>query len=212
MRPVRALILVLCCAAPASGQTVLTPRADLQSGIGWQNLSGQPTPGGAWMHGIVLADGAAGWYWTEHLRTQIDAGIGSHGRQVRTVPRTSTDRQAFDIVISRVQPVSFTVTQQYQFFHNAWFHPHLGAGIQVRRDRFEEQHEATVAFDEDRQQWVQLQPAFTDRFTRTRVAAAIDGGFKAYLSRRAFFVGDARFTVRRTLDGVLFRAGLGIDF
>lgn len=207
MRPWWALGFVLLAAIPVNAQSA-TPlgRGDLQAAVGWQNLRTEPTSyGDRWMNGIALVDGAAGWYWTDHLRTQLDAGIGTEGRYYGTTQVGGALPGAFDTVETLVRPVTFAVSQQYQFFRNAYFHPHLGAGLLVRRERVVERHQLYSPYEANRIQ------GYTTDFTRTRTAAVLDAGFKAYWSQRGFFVTDARLTLRSGIEGLLLRFGFGVD-
>ena len=181
--------------------------------MGWQNLRSEPSETrNDWINSIALADAAAGWYWTEHLRTQIDAGIGTAGRAYRIVEVPSGTRANYRSIQTEVRPLTFAVSQQYQFFHNAVFHPHLGAGVLIRTERRREQYSPLADFNPVTGQSVVIEPAHTALRSRTDVAALADVGFKAYLSQRAFFATDARFTIRRNVDGFLLRFGFGIDF
>lgn len=202
---------LLLAASAASAQPAIQPalpRADVQAAVGWQNLRSDPAgTSNNWVNSIAFADAAAGWYWTEHLRTQVDVGIGSTGKTYRTVEISSGSRPVYRFVRTDVRPATFAISQQYQFFHNAIFHPHVGGGVLVRSERL---HDDYVDYD-----FVTPgtpDPGHTEDRTRTRVAALADVGFKAYMSERAFFSSDARFTIRKSVDGVLFRFGFGIDF
>src|SRR5512138_50821 len=82
-RGMKALLLTaaaILLAGGASAQTpvpaVELPRADAHFVIGWQNLRrDQPQSSyNAWLNGIVYAGGGAGWYWTDHVKTQVDVG------------------------------------------------------------------------------------------------------------------------------------------
>ena len=155
---------------------------------------------------------SAGWYWTEHLRTQVDAGIGTTARATRFVDRSEGTRTAFQTIDTQVRPATFAISQQYQFFHNAVFHPHVGAGLLVRSERVHEAFSPVTRFDPGAGQSIVVEAGHIADRSRTNVAALVDAGFKAYISRRAFFVTDARFMFRDRVDGVLFRFGFGLDF
>ena len=55
-------------------------------------------------------------------------------------PRTSSRR---DDAASRAWPIA----QQYQFFRNQWFHPHVGGGVDIARETTTEEYEPVFVFD-----------------------------------------------------------------
>jgi hypothetical protein len=207
---------LLLAASTVGAQPAAAPplsRADVQAAVGWQNLRGEPTlTSNNWMNAIATFDAAAGWYWTEHLRTQVDAGFGSTGRQYRAEQVLDERTPAYALTDTQVTPGTFAVSQQYQFFHNAVFHPHVGAGVLIRREHIVERTDAVTVFDPVTRQSTVVQPAQLDERDRSQVRPFTDLGFKAYYTERAFFVTDARLTLGRRIDGVLFRFGFGVDF
>jgi hypothetical protein len=208
-----ALLLTASAAAAQPPTDLPLPRADVQAAVGWQNLRGESTlTSNNWMNSIATFDAAAGWYWTEHLRTQVDAGFGSTGRQYRAEQVLDDRTPAYALIDTRVTPNTFAVSQQYQFFHNAVFHPHIGAGLLVRREHVVQQTAPVSVFDPVTRQSTIVQPARLEERDRTQVRPFTDVGFKAYLTERAFFVTDTRLTIGRRVDGVLFRFGFGVDF
>jgi hypothetical protein len=209
------LAVIVACTAPGRAQdaTAQLPRGDVQSAVGWQNLRGNhSTYGNDWMNAIGAIDGAFGWYWTEHLRTQVDASTGSAGRQYNVEPLTINGNQAYVSSRTIVRPSSVGLTLQYQFFHNAVFHPHIGAGVLLRNERVTEEYESISYFDPVRRESVFVQQRHTEGpENRRRAVPVVDFGYKAYLSQRAFFVNDMRLSLRGGVEGVLFRFGFGID-
>lgn len=208
-----ALLLTASAAAAQPPADPALPRADVQAAIGWQNLRVDTgLSNNNWINAVALFDASAGWYWTEHLRTQVDAGIGTTARATRFVDRSVGTRTAFQTIDTQVRPATFAISQQYQFFHNAVFHPHVGAGLLVRSERVHEAFSPVTRFDPGAGQSIVVEAGHIADRSRTNVAALVDAGFKAYISRRAFFVTDARFMFRDRVDGVLFRFGFGLDF
>ena len=213
LAPIALLLTTASAAAAQPSAVAALPRADVQAAIGWQNLRADRTASfNNWINSIAFVDAGAGWYWTEHLRTQIDAGLGSSGRSTRFVDRSRESRSRFQEVDTDVRPRTFAVGQQYQFFHNALFHPHVGAGVLVRSEHVRDTFSPLTDVDPATGRTVIVEPGRTETRSRTRVVAFADAGFKAYVSRRAFFVSDARFAIRSRVDGVLLRFGFGVDF
>ena len=209
---------LLATGAAAAQEPARTPlnRGDVHFVIGWQNLhKEQPTQHyNDWLNGIFYGGGGAGWYWTDNLKTQVDFGAGTEARQYRYEP-ILVNGQTTSSSSSRlnVRQQSVAVAQQYQFFRNQWFHPHVGAGIDLARETTREEYDPVIVFDSVTRVSRQVTPARTEGpENRTIARPFAEAGFKAYLNRRAFFTGDSRLMFRKGLDEVLFRIGFGVDF
>ena len=202
-------------AAQEPSQAPLT-RADTHFVIGWQNLKKeQPTPQryDNWVNGIFYGGAGAGWYWTDNLKTQVDFGAGTRGSQYRNELIVINGQTTGVSSHLRVRQQSLALSQQYQFFRNQWFHPHVGAGVDIARETTTEDYSPIYFFDSVTRTSRQLEPPRNEGPDH-RVLARPFGelGFKAYLTRRAFFTADTRLMYRNGLDEVLFRLGFGIDF
>jgi hypothetical protein len=189
-------------------------RADIHAAVGWQNLFKEQPQGSynEWLNGIFYAGGGAGWYWTDHLKTQIDFGAGTEGHQYR-----------YETIFVNGQPTgvssrialskqSVAVTQQYQFFRNRWFHPFVGLGVDFAREKTVEERAPVTIYDSLGRISRQVAAAQTLTSQRTLARPIVTTGFKAYMTRRAFFVADTRVMFRQDIDEVLFRFGFGVDF
>jgi hypothetical protein len=191
-------------------------RADTHFVIGWQNLH-KDQPGSDnfnnWINGIFYGGAGAGWYWTDHLKTQVDVGAGTKGRQYRYAPIFINGQPTGSSSRLEVRQQSLAVSQQYQFFRNQWFHPHLGAGVDIARETTREEYSPLFVFDPvTRTSRQHLPPRIEGPEHRTIARPFAEAGFKAYMTRRAFFTADTRLMYRKGLDEVLFRLGFGIDF
>jgi hypothetical protein len=217
MRSFAAAAVLLAISDGAKAQDPPRPplsRGDIHVAIGWQNLEGPGSRlGGRWINTIFWGGAGAGWYWTEHLKTQIDFGSGTAGSQRRSVLLTLEGHGTSQSSTFLIRERSVAVTQQYQFYRNRWVHPYVGGGAAIAQTTTSERFEPVLFFDT------------VTRVTRTLAPARIDGphdsttvrpfgnlGFKAYLARRAFFATDVRVMVRQGVDEVLFRFGAGVDF
>jgi hypothetical protein len=193
-------------------------RGDVHAVIGWQNLrKEQPSQPGCchndWLNSIFYGAAGAGWYWTDHLKTQVDVGAGTKADQYRYSYVTTGSRTTSTSSRISVQQQSVALGQHYQFFHNRWFHPHVGAGVDIARETTHEVYQPTLVFDNNTHTSTQLFPARVEEVEHRTIARPFaEAGFKAYMTRRAFFTGDTRVMYRNGLDEVLFRAGFGIDF
>src|SRR5262245_12997341 len=109
-------------AAQTPAPPVKLPRADAQFVIGWQNLhKEQPQDHyNDWLNDIFYGAAGAGWYWTDNIKTQVDVGAGSRGRQYRTRQFQIDRNVAYESSELSVREAAVTITQQYQFFRNQW--------------------------------------------------------------------------------------------
>jgi opacity protein-like surface antigen len=212
----RIVILAIGVAAPAAAQAqdVVRPvaRADAWAAVGWHHARlAEAGEYDDWYHSSVAGTLGASWYWTDHLRTEIDAGATSRGR-IYVFEPAFTDNQItgrYGWIRHRTRAVG--VTHHYQFFRNAWFHPYLGVGVDVIHQTEDEHVEPVLAFDRVGRSTV-LEPARDESTTRTLARPAASLGFKAYLTPRAYFRTDARIGVRRQIEDVIVRFGFGVDF
>jgi opacity protein-like surface antigen len=193
-------------------------RGDAHFVIGWQNLhKEQATQQGCcendWLNNIFYGGAGAGWYWTDNHKTQVDFGGGTKGRQYRYSYVTTGTQSTSTSSTIRVQEQSVAIGQQYQFFRNQWFHPHVGAGVDIARETTVENFQPIIVYDSAARTSTQLVPPRTvgpEHRTIARPFAEV--GFKAYMNKRAFFSGDTRLKFKSGIDEVLFRIGFGVDF
>ncbi len=218
MRPLLLAAAVLAGALPARAQPPASPlmRGDASGTIGWLSGRKADVPGqvsGDWYSHGVFVSAAAGWYWTEHHKTDIEAGATSRiGYRVYAAPLVdgfpAVTSSAFTFTLRRL-----AVGHEYQFRHNAVFHPYIGAGVDITWERALEHDEAVSVFDQNAREARELRPAVTIGPTTTlRVRPYAETGFKAYLSPRAFFRAGARVLVHGGVNEVLLRCGFGFDF
>src|SRR4051812_24781256 len=210
----KALFLAAVLAqAPGAAPAQQLPRADVHVVAAWQNLhKEQPVDHyNDWLNGIFYAGAGAGWFWTDHLKTQIDAGAGTRAVQYRTESFRVGNAQAIQWSRLWVNQQSVAISQQYQFFRNQWFHPHAGAGIDIARETSREEFQPVNLYGTAVSP--PIRPARTEGPVHRVIARPFgEAGFKAYMTRRTFFTGDMRVMFRGGIDEVLFRAGFGVDF
>lgn len=212
-------LLAACVATAgiASAQDVAPamPRADVHFVIGWQNLH-HPQPDqnyDDWINDIFYGGAGFGWHWNDHLKTQVDFGSGTHGEQYRFRQFTVNNSIATETSQAAIRQDSVAVSQQYQFFRNQWFHPRVGAGVELARETTTERYQPVFVFDNAARVSRQIFPARVEEEDARFVARPfVETGFKAYMTRRTFFTGDTRLMFRSGLDEVLFRLGFGVDF
>jgi len=202
-------------AASAHAQDVASPltRADVWAGVGWHHAhleeAGEYDD---WYHRSASGTVSAGWYFTNHFKAELDLGATSHGRVYvfsgAFVDGDPAPRYGWITHSTRM----LGVTGQYQFLDNAWFHPFLGAGLDVVREKEQEQLQPVVVFDRLTQRSRVVEPAREESSTHVLVRPAASMGFKAYMTRRAYFRTDARIRFSDRIEDVIVRFGLGVDF
>jgi hypothetical protein len=208
-------LLLLAVLGQTSAPSLQLPRADAHVAVGWQNLhKEQPTEHyNDWLNAILYGGAGAGWYWTDHLKTQVDVGAGTHAEQyqIRTLPVGGS--VAYEYARVSFHEANVSIGQQYQFFRNQWFHPHVGAGLELARETSTAEYQPITVFDNLTRTTRQIAPARNEGPAHRFLARPFaDTGFKAYMTRRAFFGGDMRLMFRGGVEEVLFRAGFGVDF
>jgi len=178
-----------------AGQLALLNRNKSELGSRWDHWYEAP-----------LIQGSAGHYWTPHFKTELE--IATSGQGTIGVEENLRYREHM------LRESTVGATAVYQFLDNQWVHPFVGAGLEVARER----HVAESL------------PSSIERFPTTalpltlRPVPAIDnisysvrpvltGGFKFYISQRAFVRTEVRtsFSTDRPL-AIQWRGGVGIDF
>ena len=201
-------------AAQQAAPAAMMPRADAHFVIGWQNIrNDQPQDRyNDWINSIFYGGAGAGWYWNEHLKTQVDIGAGTRGRQYSYRNIVVNGQPAGETYETRLQQTSVALSQQYQFFRNQWFHPRVAAGLDVGRESRVITFHPVYAFDNVARVSRIVSPGRTESRNGVVVRPFGEVGFKAYMSRRGFFTTDMRVMARGGVDEVLLRFGFGVDF
>lgn len=215
----QAAALVLL-AVPAFAQTNPPPspvsRRDFGATLGWFNANKSELdadPYDDW-YGRSLHGGlAAGWYWTDHLKTEVDVGATTTAK-LRTYPRRVIDGQQTNTPIEySFSTRKLAVAQLYQGLRNQWVHPYAAVGVEATWERVSESHGPTFVYDQTTRTSRQVLPARTAGPETDLVVRPFGAvGFKAYLTPRSFFRSDLRLTFRGGIDEVLARFGFGFDF
>ncbi len=210
------IALFLAAAAPAlAQQSPVVPRADVAGHVAWQFAevdSDGPYVNHEDWHSSLFGGASAGWLWTPHWKSEIDFGASTETNAYRTTIVLVDGHEAFQPSRLRFSRRTLGLNHQYQFFENAWFHPHVGAGVNLTWERRTEEFERPIIIGP-----TPLPPGPIDRRTEgplTEFTARpfIAGGAKLYITERAFFRGDVRFAFRGGLDETLTRFGFGFDF
>ena len=204
--------------ATAAAQPAPTRRMDVAASIGWLHLDtrvGRAGDQARWDSAFV-GGVSAGWYWTDHLKTEIDAGGATEAQGFGNEIVVRDGRILNRFRQTRTQRTMLAVSQQYQFGRNAWFHPHVAAGVAVAFDRRTDYYDPIFDFfDPNRSRNEPLEPARTEGpSTVTTFRPFFGVGAKAYIASHAFVRSDLRVggTTGRGIDEVIARIGVGFDF
>jgi opacity protein-like surface antigen len=164
----------------------------------------------------LLAGVLVGRHWTPHVKTEVEIGT------TRTSDALTFTQPDYDLPgyptrpyiysTHRVRDTVFSAAALYQFGVDAWFHPHVGAGVEVARTRDDATTtRQTLSVGTPPRQIVIAEPSSTS--TRTVTARAfLTTGFKAYASERVFVRTDLRVAAGQTPANVSARFGVGFDF
>ena len=187
------------------------PRSDGSASIPARShrTSGYITAGKA----ACLALLVPGGIWTDHLKTEVDFGAGTEGEvyltsssPVITPPRVPRHPAGTFAAQRRRQPAIPVLPERLvSSVPRSWSSPGVG---ETHRP-----HAADLC----------LRPGNTDvgpgrtaahrrSDDRVLVRPFVGGGFKAYVTRRAFFRSDLRVGFKDGVDETLLRFGFGVDF
>lgn len=224
LRPVVIAAALLVTAGHASAQdrpiVSLMPaqpsRWDVAGHLGWfgsrSDVFSGFSGGDDWFEAGSFAV-STGFYWTPHVKLELDAATTSEGEAV-AFESIAIPGQIYPFYRSRqyrLRSTGLSGGVAYQFLENRWFHPFLGAGFDLVRRR--------VDADPTQQGPPPRSPAppIPDLPGSTTVSYTgrpfVGGGFKVYGSERVFFRTDVRFTLSSEgAKSVVWRAGAGFDF
>lgn len=168
-------------------------------------------------HGSVFGGINFGHYWSDHYKTELEAGwlsaAKSHSYEAILI---GADR-AFVQSEYLFKDLRLSFSQSVQFGRNAWIHPFAGAGVDLdylrtTEDRPPQFSTVFVGSISSRDNRSVLIPGVREHETSIRAVPFAKGGFKIYLSDRAFVVQEFKFGFANGVDHVLWKTGVGIDF
>jgi hypothetical protein len=219
-----AIALAVCLTASISAAqepavTLLpasAPRWDATAHVTWLGER-QPEPSIQWDQWFNVASGGGivGYYWTAHLKTEFDISTSTEGErysfELIALPGTTTLLPVQRDHEFRVTTASAGVIGQ--FLENAWFHPFVGAGVELTREGEHIETTLPVAPPRDPRAPPLFQAPQTETLERYRARPYVATGFKAYVSERAFIRSDVRTSWSSDgLAALAWRSGVGFDF
>jgi hypothetical protein len=213
-----AILVLLSTAAFAQSDAPARPlaRGDVSASIGWFNASARrldPAPYDDWYGRSLYGGVAAGWYWTDHLKTEIDASATT-ADTIYGFPPVGVDGLPVNTSVEySIGTRKVGISQLYQGFRNQWVHPYAGLGVEATWERVVQRHGPTYIYDPVARTSRQVLPGRTLGPDTDVVVRAVGSlGLKAYLTPRSFFRTDLRVAFRGGLDEALVRCGFGVDF
>ena len=102
-------------------------RADVSGSLGWLNADKSELDAersrNDWYNRSVYGGASFGWYWTDHLKTEIEGGVSSAADLLVYTPTVIDGRQATLYSTHRFSTSRLAIGQQYQFYRNVWVPP-----------------------------------------------------------------------------------------
>lgn len=203
-------------AAPVPPVTLLpsdAPKRDVAGLFAWfDERRSNPSFGSNRSVDAVSGGITVGYYWTPHLKTGIDLAVSTEGETYSIEP-IAVAGSAVPVYLPREHRLRTAVLAagvSHQFFENRWFHPFVGTGLELLRER--EQIETVFPFAPGTRPSF-VMPEGTERRLRYTVRPFVETGFKVYFSEHAFIRSDIRTSW--TTDGLAslaWRSGVGVDF
>jgi hypothetical protein len=212
--PSAAAVLFLWTASPGAAQD-RSPlaRGDVSGTAGWIAVNTTEFESYNDWHGQGLFTFGAGWYWTDHLKTDVEIGTSTETQTYGAFPVDIGGQRHFVTSAIRFSSTRVALLQRYQFGRNQWFHPSVGAGVDIVRESYSRREEPIYVYDQvARQNRLLREPIPYGDEHETALRALIVGGFKGYVTPRTFFLGDMRVTFAARAEDILFRVGFGVDF
>lgn len=190
-------------------------RTDMAGTIGWLSMhkgASGPYGGDNW-HDSFFGAVSAGWYWADHLKAELDLGGGTRASAYSSEQILIEGRPTYTVTETTFSRRTLGISQQYEFFHNVWFHPHLAVGANITQEHLTAETQPIVLYNEvSRTNRVVAQARTDGPRNEISVRPFVATGFKAYMTPRGFFRSDLRVAFHGGIDEAVLRFGFGIDF
>jgi hypothetical protein len=222
-RTIAAAVLLGAAVRPAAGQEPVNyslPRVDAAAYVGWFGANKSELDGyDDWYKRVWHGGLSSGYYWTEHLKTEVDFSVTSRG-EIYEIPSPADITTFVNLgpIGHEFSTKRLALGQHYQFFHNAFFHPAIGGGVALTWETTERELPPVFARGpappgSQIPTTRQIEPPRTEGpDTRLRAMAFAATGFKAYFVERGFFRSDLRVMFTDRVEDVTLRFGFGVDF
>ena len=211
MRVVLAMLICGVTPVSATAQTAAA-RNDAIVSLGWSGTDHTFHDQKRW-RGSLLVGLSGGHYWTDHVKTEVDASWNSPGESEIYEPIQRQGGLTYALSHYRADDVRLGVAQLYQFGRNDWVHPYAGVGVDAVRRR-----QAIDRVEQSRRVYVPngtipvTIPAASARRTSIFAEPFVKAGVKMYASERVFFGTELKVSVKRNIDHAAWKIGMGVDF
>lgn len=204
-------------ASPRSTLSVMPADASRWDGYGhltWLGRHLHQSFGWDRWYEVAAGGGTVGYYWTPHLKAELDVSTSTQGQtySVEPVPPFL----AFPSFVQNDHEFRLTTVGaalNAQFFENTWFHPFVGAGIELTREREHIETSTSIASPRDPRVPPTISPPRVETQTNYIARPFAGAGFKLYVSERAFIRTDLRASWSADgLSTMAWRNGIGFDF
>jgi hypothetical protein len=221
--------LTLCLTLPATTAAqepahtpgiTLTPvsasRWDVAAHVTWlgEHLEDQVVEWDRWYE-VASGGVSVGYYWTTHLKLELDVATSTTGESysIQPIPIAGPSSPLLQQRDHHFRATTAAAGLNYQFLENAWFHPFLGTGIELLRERERVETMFPIVSTRDPRAPIVISPPATETHVDRTARPFVAGGFKVYLSERAFIRTDLRMSWSADgLTAVAWRSGIGVDF
>jgi opacity protein-like surface antigen len=217
-----AVVALLCprtSSAQANAGVSLTaadpPRWEVSGDIGWLS-SNKSEIGPDWndWYDVLSAGGSTGYYVTANLKAELRLAFSGEGSiyQEEPIDVPGQPFPGFRLREHHFRATTMRGGMTYQFFQNQWFHPHVGAGVEIAResDRMFTQSWRVPS----REPGAPLVIPAVDGGTTVSwaVRPVVSTGFKWYVSERGFIRSDVSVAMGdKRAAQVAWTAGIGVD-
>ncbi len=214
------LIVMLASSLVVAPRTALAQsagpvqRADLTAAVGtFSSRHPQGEPYDRWGTS-ALATLAAGYYWTDHVKSEVEIGWTGDRHVYGSEPAGGPLPPYIRIYQEHIyRSTLVSVAQAWQGGSNAWFHPFVSAGIALDREQHvRERPSQIVATGTEISAPARQIPALTVTETTVRARPFADVGFKVYATPRGFFRTDLTLGFNAGVRHARWTAGGGLDF
>jgi len=197
-------------------QPASAPRLDAAAHVTWlgERRSNESIQWDQWF-GAASGGGTVGYYWTPHLKTEFDVSTSTEG-DIYSIEPILLPGATAPFFLQREHEFRVTTASAGlvgQLFENAWFHPFVGLGIELVREREHIETALPIGLPRDpRAPAVITEPLSETRF-RYAARPYVATGFKVYVSERAFIRSDIQTSWSSGgLAALAWRSGVGVDF
>jgi hypothetical protein len=163
---------------------------------------------------VATGGATVGYHWTPHLKAELDVSTSTRGQtySVEPVPPFPAV-PSFVTSTHEFRLTTVATALNAQFFENTWFHPFVGAGIELTREREHIERTTSIVIPRDPRAPPTTSPPRTETKTRYVGRPFVGAGFKVYVSERAFIRTDLRTSWSSDgLTTMAWRNGIGFDF